>query len=150
MFEIPALFCHLGNPRQDCCSLSDLYTLPLYPLSIVKKVMFPCYIFSVYNSSLKWQELYALFIVYFTESHNYTDNNGRLSDLGFAVLLTYLFGINTYLEFFVNIFGRYSNILLAILETYRAWTSSLCLNRRTRLLPYKLNLHLFFHKVKYD
>ena len=73
---------------QDCCSLSDFYTLPLYPLSIVKKVMFPCYIFSVYNSSLKWQELYALFIVYFTESHNYTDNNGRLSDLGFAVHCT--------------------------------------------------------------
>ena len=31
----------------------------------------------------------------------------------------------------------------------RAWTSTLRLNRRTCLVPYKLNLHLFFHKVKY-
>ena len=31
----------------------------------------------------------------------------------------------------------------------RAWTSTLRLNRRTRLLPYELNLRLFFHKVKY-
>ena len=39
--------------------------------------------------------------------------------LQYYLVLGILFGISTYLEFFVNIVGRYSNILLAILETYR-------------------------------
>ena len=33
---------------------------------------------------------------------------------------------------------------MIILSWYRAWTFTLRLNRRTRLLPYKLNLRLFF------
>ena len=45
-----------------------------------------------------------------------------------------------------------NKVLLLILKekvVLWAWTSTLRLNRRTRLLPYKLNLRLFFHKVKY-
>ena len=44
-----------------------------------------------------------------------------------------------------HIFQYFCQLYRNISVQPRAWTFTLRLNRRTRLLPYKLNLHLFFY-----
>ena len=106
----------------------------------------------------------VLFRQHFSGVVSYWYNTTLLECLDVLDFLSYLlFTITYYVLTILNLCIFCVIIVIAFMDTCMhivsvsmkvrtqwAWTSTLRLNRLTRLLPYKLNLRLFFHKVKYS